>query len=653
MTDVYVSNEDVIVSTPQPTVPEGAKPPNIGLVEINQVVVRGSIWTTGHGAPTEGGGQAGDLYLDVDTGDIYGWNGSSWNYQGTFAPATLTPEEILAAMLTVDGPGSALDADLLDGQHGAYYAKQADMDAVEAVNATQDGTLADHETRIANNTTNIAAVGNATTINIADIDALEAGLAAEVTARSTADTTLQTNITNEATTRAAADTTLDGKITTEKNRNDAQDTAIALRLTDAPSNANAYGRMGGAWTDVTEEAPNDGLGYMRKNGAWVPSSGGATTDDNPPAGPLQDGQFWWKSSVGVLYLWYVEPGDPVSAGQWVQTAASPQIVDQNYTRKTARTRNRVNNPTAQIAQETTAVLTANGYPADQWMVNLNGITGSSQRINVVSPEGTTTAVNLIATTAKGTLAASDNLLLQVPIEGVDVSDLLWGTGAAKPVVLRFNAWCEQAGTFAFSIRNGASNRSYCGSFTVAVGGWSQVSVAVPGDTTGTWPIDTSLAMKIAFVYAAGPSLVGVAGWQAGSFFAPPGCTNGAAQANKALIITDVGLYADPDNTGLAPPFNAPSYADDMARCQRYWVRMLTQYLFGYTGGGGSIWETYSLPVTMRTAPTVVFINLANASNVSNLIVNSPTPTNITAAVTMGVTGAGVITFDTNVNARLI
>jgi hypothetical protein len=67
------------------------------------------------------------------------------------------------------------------------------------------------------------------------------------------------------------------------------------------------------------EAPNDGLGYSRKNGTWQPSSGGAATDDNPPAGPLQDGQFWWKASTGALYIWY----DDGNSAQWVQAAASP------------------------------------------------------------------------------------------------------------------------------------------------------------------------------------------------------------------------------------------------------------------------------------------------------------------------------------------
>ena len=47
--------------------------------------------------------------------------------------ASYTAADVLAKLLTVDGAASALDADLLDGQHGAYY--------LDLTNAT--GTLAD------------------------------------------------------------------------------------------------------------------------------------------------------------------------------------------------------------------------------------------------------------------------------------------------------------------------------------------------------------------------------------------------------------------------------------------------------------------------------------------------------------------------------
>jgi hypothetical protein len=57
--------------------------------------------------------------------------------------------DVLAKVKNVDGAGSLLDADLLDGQHGAYYAKDSDMTAaetrmtaIEEWNDDQDASIA-------------------------------------------------------------------------------------------------------------------------------------------------------------------------------------------------------------------------------------------------------------------------------------------------------------------------------------------------------------------------------------------------------------------------------------------------------------------------------------------------------------------------------
>src|SRR5262245_18160644 len=64
-----------------------------------------------------------------------------------------TPAEILAKLLTVDGAGSGLDADFLDGQHGTFYLDRANhtgsqsIDTVSGLQAALDGkvSLTDYE----------------------------------------------------------------------------------------------------------------------------------------------------------------------------------------------------------------------------------------------------------------------------------------------------------------------------------------------------------------------------------------------------------------------------------------------------------------------------------------------------------------------------
>lgn len=111
---------------------------------------------------------------------------------------------------------------------------------------------------------------------------------------------------------------------------------------EAPTDAKIYGRRDAAWAETLtktqidadnatqnaaiaakiSEAPTDGQQYARQNSAWtviVPDSGdvGATVSvaDAPPISPA-NGDLWWESDSGNLYVWYVDLSGP--PGQWVQ-----------------------------------------------------------------------------------------------------------------------------------------------------------------------------------------------------------------------------------------------------------------------------------------------------------------------------------------------
>ena len=73
------------------------------------------------------------------------------------ATADQSASEILTAVKTVDGSGSGLDADVLDGQHGSYYQNASNLNAGTVPDARLPGT-------ISSDITGTAAVASAVTI---------------------------------------------------------------------------------------------------------------------------------------------------------------------------------------------------------------------------------------------------------------------------------------------------------------------------------------------------------------------------------------------------------------------------------------------------------------------------------------------------------
>ena len=82
----------------------------------------------------------------IASGEILKWNGTAWINNtlaeaGILAASSYTAADVLAKIKTVDGAGSGLDADLLDGQSSAYYATAASVTANRIDIYDETGTL--------------------------------------------------------------------------------------------------------------------------------------------------------------------------------------------------------------------------------------------------------------------------------------------------------------------------------------------------------------------------------------------------------------------------------------------------------------------------------------------------------------------------------
>jgi hypothetical protein len=119
------------------------------------------------------------------------------------------------------------------------------------------------------------------------------------------------------------------------------------------------------------------------------------------------------------------------------------------------------------------------------------------------------------------------------------------------------------------------------------------------------------------------------------------------------MIADVGLYADPLGTGLAPRWEPRSYADDLRDCQRYWCKFQYSLITSAYVAGGYIGASYVFPTTMRIAPaTAMSTTDGTPSNVASAAVDQATTTQ--ARCWLSTTAIGTATLNQrtcSVNAR--
>ena len=310
--------------------------------------------------------------------------------------------------------------------------------------------------------------------------------------------------------------------------------------------------------------------------------------------------------------------------------------------QTALPRNRIVNGAMQISQENgDNPVNTGGYPADQW-IGLSAIAGVAFARGRPGPASGNDYIGGSITTPKPSLATGDYYLFRQVIEGTRVKDFRYGTANAKQAVLCFSALATAVGgTYAVAIKNVGISRTFLAPFTLPVGAWTEFTIVIPGDTTGTWLTTTGGGLQVEFNFAAGASLLGAAGWQADNKHGITGMTNGAATAGQ-FWIADVGLYLDPDNTGIAPKWTMPDEAEELRACQRYWFQTKGLPMKGVVlAGTGPVAFSMSNPVQMRAVPALslsgtIDIHDGSASGtMTGVSTNSCTPDYIAMNPTVG------------------
>jgi len=239
------------------------------------------------------------------------------------------------------------------------------------------------------------------------------------------------------------------------------------------------------------------------------------------------------------------------------------------------------------------VTSSRNYYLDRWTVFAQ--TGSKLTIqqnagSVTPPVGFTNYAGITVSTAVSPLGAADQYMFEQQIEGYNVADLNFGSANAKTVTLSFWVRSSLTGTFAGVICNGAEDRTYPFTYTIASANtWTQASVTIAGDTTGTWLTTNGSGLRLKLNLGTGATYSGTANaWTSSPYITSvTGTVNLINTVNATWYVTGVQLEVG----STATSFDYRPYGTELALCQRYFQR---SYDIG-TATGTSFNSNYEVP----------------------------------------------------------
>ena len=260
--------------------------------------------------------------------------------------------------------------------------------------------------------------------------------------------------------------------------------------------------------------------------------------------------------------------------------------------------------------------TNNTYLLDRYKAGLTQASKFSVQQSSSAPAGYTNSM-LVTSLSAYSIAAGDIFQIVQIIEGYNVSDLAFGTASAKTITLSFWVRSSLTGTFGGAIQNNAQDRSYPFSYTISTANtWTQISVTITGDTTGTWLTTNGRGMLIIFSLGTGSTYSGTAGaWVGSDIESVTGATSVVGTSGATFYITGVQLEIG----STATPFERRLYSQELANCQRYYEKsyeLLTVpgantsigvvHVSAASNGFGDMLTMIKFNVEKRTAPTMTF-----------------------------------------------
>ena len=270
-------------------------------------------------------------------------------------------------------------------------------------------------------------------------------------------------------------------------------------------------------------------------------------------------------------------------------------------------RNRIINGAMVIDQRATSV-TATSYTVDRWSYNGSQISKATVAQSSTAPTGFINSLNVTSSSAYS-ITSGDYFTLEQPIEGLNCTDLAWGTVNAKTVTLSFQVQSSLTGTFGGVLYAGTGSYSYPFSYTISSANtWTAISVTIAGPTSGTFVTTNATCFTVCFGLGVGSTYSGTAGsWQASVLRSVTGATSVVGTNGATFYITGCQLEVG----STATSFDYRPYGTELALCQRYFVKFSKEANYcplipALAYNTTDAYSIFSFPIRMRSAPTGTF-----------------------------------------------
>ena len=306
-------------------------------------------------------------------------------------------------------------------------------------------------------------------------------------------------------------------------------------------------------------------------------------------------------------------------------------------------KNRIINGDMRIDQRNAGALKNPAVNATYYLDRWYAISGAASKYSIGQNAGAVTPpagfINYLGCTSLSayTVGASEQFTIRQAIEGLNISDLAWGTASAKTITISAQVRSSLTGTFGGSIYNNAGDRSYPFTYSIPTANtWTSISVTIAGDTSGTWLTTSGVGIYVGFSIGAGATVSGTAGsWSSTLYRSATGGVSVVGTSGATFYLTGVQLEVG----SLATGFEYNDYGRQLIQCQRYYEKT---YDIGTVPGtattAGTITSfpsTYALyfvgafKVTKRTTPTVTYYSTF-AGAAGNYSINNTSDAAITA-----------------------